>query len=132
MALKATLLSKCLSFHRCRQLRIVKALSPWGLWVGWQRRKKMCQSSQRLTPLLRQPQVTLRNRSCHPLLLNKSWFGFIFVLWKVPVFGPVHFNLIFFFEEKWGDFPFFLCKLRFKPKTAPDVTVFVMTECSLL
>lgn len=95
MALKATLLSKCLSFHRCRQLRIVKALSPWGLWVGWQRRKKMCQSSQRLTPLLRQPQVTLRNRSCHLLLLNNSWFGFIFVLWKVPVFGPVHFNLIF-------------------------------------
>lgn len=48
------------------------------------------------------------------------------------MFGPVHFNLIFFFEEKWGDFPFFLCKLRFKLKTAPDVTVFVMTECSLL
>lgn len=110
MALKATLLSKCLSFHRCHQLRIVKALSPWGLWVGWQRRKKMCQSSQRLTPLLRQPWVTLRNRSCHPLLLNKSWVGFIFVLWKVPVFGPVHFNLIFFFFfflKKNGEiFPF--------------------------
>lgn len=106
MALKATLLSKCLSFHRSRQLRIVKALSPWGLWVGWQRRKKMCQSSQRLTPLLRQLQVTLQNRSCHLLLLNNSWFGFIFVLWKVPVFGPVHFNLIFL-NESGEIFPFY-------------------------
>lgn len=50
--------------------------------------------------------MTLRNQSCPLLLLNNSWFGFFFVLWKVPVFGPVHFNLIFL-KRKEGDFPFY-------------------------
>jgi len=67
--------------------------------------------------MLRQPQVTLRNRSCHLLLLNNSWFGFIFVLWKVPVFGPVHFNLIFFFFLKSGEiFPFYFVSYAFNRK----------------